>query len=383
MTHEHASSHHKPSGGDASILGNQWAVAALVFGVLFIATLALLFASMSGMLGASPSSQANTPINKNATAVAQAAGISDAAFKAKIEAYLDKNFLSAQNLTGEVASVEQYDAHLKLVTVNIKQNGTVLQPVPIYVTNDGESVILSGEVLRTNETVPTQQPTTPAATTPSTPSQPPQVTKTDKPVAQAFIMAYCPYGLQFLKAYEPVIELLGNKADLQVNFVYYSMHGKKEVDANSDLYCVEHEQKAKFAPYLKCFVETGDAQACVATAGVDANALSTCVAALDAKYNITNMYNDKTTWLSGNYPRYTVEQALNDKYGVGGSPTFILNGQEVNVDRTAESIKEAICASFSGTPPTECATALKSTAEQPGNGPIGSTSTTGATASCG
>ena len=71
------------------------------------------------------------------------------------------------------------------------------------------------------------------------------------------------------------------------------------------------------------------------------------------------------------YPPYLVDAAIAQQYGVGGSPTFVLNGKVVSVSRSAEAIKQAICSSFNE-PPEECSVALSASAEAPSFGPIGS-----------
>ncbi|MFH1237116.1 MAG: hypothetical protein V1648_01785 [Candidatus Aenigmatarchaeota archaeon] len=213
----------------------------------------------------------------------------------------------------------------------------------------------------------TQQPTTP------------EVVKSDKPVAHAFVMSYCPYGLQFMKAYVPVIELLGSKADIQLNFVDYIMHGEKEMLENTRMYCIQKEQKDKFTAYLRCFVEAGDSPGCVTKVGIDSAKLTACETALDTQYSIKKTFAEST----GNYPAYPVETVMAQQYGVGGSPTFILNGAEVSVSRSAEAIKQAICAAFNS-PPTECSQTLSSSAEAAGLGPMGAGGgSAGSTAGCG
>ena len=191
------------------------------------------------------------------------------------------------------------------------------------------------------------------------------------PTANAFIMSYCPYGLQFLKAYVPVIELLGDKANVMVNFVSYIMHGEKEIIENNRMYCIQYEQNDKFADYLRCFVEADDATGCLASVGVDTSALDMCMTNLDSEFGISDLFNDQSTWSGGRYPQYPVEASMNAQYGVGGSPTFILDGQQVQVNRASESIKQAICNAFD-VEPEECSTTLSSAAEQPSFGPIGS-----------
>jgi hypothetical protein len=76
---------------------------------------------------------------------------------------------------------------------------------------------------------------------------------------------------------------------------------------------------------------------------------------------------------------------LNEKYGVGGSPTLVINDTVVVVDsqdcpgkdikctvisdfnRSPEKVKEAICNAFLNSPP-ECQQNLSSTSTSPGFG---------------
>jgi hypothetical protein len=78
-------------------------------------------------------------------------------------------------------------------------------------------------------------------------------------------------------------------------------------------------------------------------------------------------YNDQTTWLNGRFPQYPVHEDLNNKYGVQGSPTLVINGAQISAERSPEGIKAVICSAFNN-PPEECAEALALTATQPGFG---------------
>ena len=205
------------------------------------------------------------------------------------------------------------------------------------------------------------------------------VTKSAKPKAELFIMSYCPYGLQMAKAYLPVMTLLKDKADLSINFVNYAMHGKKEIDENSREYCIQSEQKDKFVNYMTCFTAKDDYSACLSSAGVNTSKLDVCASQLDTKYSITKKYNDQSTWLSGKYPVYPVQNDLNKKYNVQGSPTLIINGTEVSANRTPEAVKKAICDSFT-TAPSECQKTLSTVSAVSGFGTATATGadTTGA-----
>ncbi|MCX6818850.1 MAG: hypothetical protein NT129_02520 [Candidatus Aenigmarchaeota archaeon] len=279
----------------------------------------------------------------------------------KTISFINDNLLSA-GTTAELVTVEEEQDLYKL---KINVGG---QPYDTYVTKDGRMLFTSG--ISMTETTQTTTPTTV-----------PPATKVDKPEARAFVMSYCPYGLQFLKAYVPVMELLGDKADLKVNFVSYAMHGKKELDENTRMYCIQKEQQDKFAAYLRCFVGSDNPDKCMTDTGIDKAKINACINATDKQFNITGLYNDQSTWSGGQFPQYPVDAALGAQYGVQGSPTFVLNGQSISVSRSAEAIKQAICSSFNN-PPSECSQQLSTAQESAGIGPIGSGSASTGNGSC-
>ena len=197
---------------------------------------------------------------------------------------------------------------------------------------------------------------------------PPQtVPKTDRPQVELFVMSYCPFGLQMEKAYLPVWDLLKDKADISVKFVSYAMHGKKEVDENTRQYCIGKQSPEKLIAYLKCFTAEDNYSKCLNSIGLTDAKLASCVNATDKEFKITENYNDQSKWLSGRYPLYNVHADLNEKYNVQGSPTLVINGQEVSVNRTPEAIKQVICAAFNN-PPAECQKTLSNTPYSAGFG---------------
>ena len=197
---------------------------------------------------------------------------------------------------------------------------------------------------------------------------PVSVTKSDRPKVELFVMSYCPYGLQMEKAYLPAWELLQNKADIDLKFVSYAMHGLKELEENTRQVCIQKEQPSKFISYLKCFTGKDDYKSCLAEVKITENSLVSCINATNKQFKILDKYNDKTTWLSGNYPLYPVNEDLNNQYGVQGSPTLVINGAQVDgVNRTAEAVKQAICAAFSNAP-EECTQTLSNQAYSAGFG---------------
>lgn len=199
-----------------------------------------------------------------------------------------------------------------------------------------------------------------------------EIQKRDTPDVKLFVMSYCPYGLQAQKMFLPVYDLLKEKAEMGVYFVNYIMHEKQEIDENLRQYCIQKEEKEKYYDYLSCFVKEGDKEEgfekCLTEAKIDREKTNSCISQTDQKYKITQMYNDKSTWLNGNFPKFDVHTDLNEKYGVRGSPTIVINDKVVEVStRSPEKFKETICQAFNS-PPAECSQALSDTAFSPGFG---------------
>jgi protein-disulfide isomerase len=236
--------------------------------------------------------------------------------------------------------------------------------IPVYATKDGKVLFLQAiEITETKKIQKTQNVQ--------------EVPKREKPDVKVFIMSYCPFGIQAVKALLPVMKLLGDKADITIHYVDYIMHGEEEVYENLRQYCIQKEQKEKFYDYMLCFVQSGDYEKCLKEAKIDIDRLNICMNETDKKYNITGMLKDKSTWLNGRYPQFLVEKDLNDKYNVRGSPTIIINDVEVRVNRSPEAFKQIICQAFINVPP-ECNQTLSSEIASPGIGPLsGGTSSSG------
>ena len=195
-----------------------------------------------------------------------------------------------------------------------------------------------------------------------------EIPKQDVPDVKLFVMSYCPYGLQAQKMFLPVYDLLKDKAKMKVYFVNYIMHEKQEIDENLRQYCIQEEEKEKYGDYLSCFVKEGDFESCLSEANIDKAKLSQCISDTDTEYNITANYENKDTWLNGNFPLFDVQKELNEKYEVRGSPTVVINDQVVSINpRSPEKFKETICQAFT-TEPEECSQELSSEALTPGFG---------------
>ncbi len=234
------------------------------------------------------------------------------------------------------------------------------QAIPVYVSLDGDYLIPSIIPLSiTGAASNGGEDTTQATQT--------EIIKSSKPKVELFVMALCPYGLQMEKGILPAVNLLKDKIDFELKFVYYAMHDKVEIDENTRQYCIQKEQESKFNSYLACYLEDGNSAECLVSAGIDMAKLTACVAAADKEFSITANYNDKDSWLSGRFPKYNVNLADNEKYGVGGSPTLVINGVQVSASRDSASLLKLICSAFT-TEPSECSQKLSGTAPGAGFG---------------
>ena len=250
------------------------------------------------------------------------------------------------------------------------------QEVPVYATKDGKSI--------TTNLIPLDAtPNTPPRQTPP----PANIPKSDKPVVEAFVMSHCPYGTQIEKGLLPIAELLGDKIDFEIKFVYYAMHPSSgEVEEQLSEYCIQEEQPDKFLDYLTCWLgKTGrpiDATSCIDEVGINKAQLSSCITKTDREFNVMKNLNDKSSWLSGQFPKFDIHKAENEKYGVGGSPTLVINGAQAQAGRDSVSLLNAICGAFN-TAPEECNTQLEAGQPTPGFGFGTTTAANNAAAGCG
>lgn len=261
-------------------------------------------------------------------------------------------YLSAVGYDGfEVTSTDDLGS---MYLVNTTYNG---KKIPFYVTKEG---YLLGNSLTSIVPKPQSEPVDTG------------IPKSDKPEVELFVMSYCPYGTQAEKGIIPVVELLGDKIDFKLRFVDYAMHPSVgEVEENLREYCIQKEEPEKLIPYMRCFLEGdgveeggyikngNDFNSCLDEANVDMDKISACITQTDAEFEVTENLNDKSSWMNGNYPHFNVDKELNDRYGVGGSPTLVINGEKVQSSRSPAAYLSVICSAFNDAP-EECSTELSS-----------------------
>jgi len=263
------------------------------------------------------------------------------------------DFLNGQT-GGGVTYVSSTDKG-NVYEVLVSYNG---QEIPVYVTKDGQYFVQS--LVPITDINSTDTPTT---------NTPKEVPKTAKPVVDAYIFSYCPYGLQFEKGLQPVYDLLKNKADINIVAIG-AMHGDFERTETLRQICVEKVYgKDKLWSYLKTFNTDTAIGAC--------NGEATCVNPLIEKIYTANGI-DKAkieSCMKTDAPAiYDAQGKKAQALGISGSPTFVINGVQVQVDRTPEAIKTAVCNAFT-TAPSECSKTLSTSALTAGFGASAGAST--------
>ncbi len=257
--------------------------------------------------------------------------------KGKVEQFIKDN--SPQGGAGITIKDVAKDKQLSLYKVTIDANK---QEMVTYVTTDGgkffpQAIDLNAKAADS------------ASNTPAVPEKTEAENKVDVPVVDLFVMSYCPYGLQMERGVLPAIESLGSKIKFNLKFVSYTLHGQKEVTENVNQYCIGKTQPTKLDNYLKCFWKdsTGKSDACMKSVGINAAQIATCVADTNKQFNPTEK-------------AFDINKEENVKFGVQGSPTFVVNGTTVSAGRDSASVLKAICSGFK-TAPKECQAKLSAT----------------------
>jgi len=280
-------------------------------------------------------------------AVAWPRGISSSAAGQKII-----DFAKSRGVDATLVSINDKGS-LYEVTINIEG-----QPLPVYITKDGRYFTQMAIELSPSNSTSSSVKGNAVSDTPE------EVPKTDKPVVQAFVFSYCPYGLQFEKALIPVYNLLKNKADINIVFIG-AMHGEYEKTESLRQLCIQKNYgKDKLFSYLNKFNTNSTIGSC---SGSD-----TCLAPL-LKGLMSSLGIDKTKidscMAKDAEALYSADGQTSSSLGVSGSPTFFINGVEVSVARNPDAIKTAICNAFTDSSKiSECSQTLSTASSSAGFG---------------
>ena len=170
---------------------------------------------------------------------------------------------------------------------------------------------------------------------------------------EAFVVSYCPYGLQMQRILAAVEPALGNDVDITVRYMgevvngeVTAMHGAKEAEENLRQICIREEQSNKFWNYLSCFMEAGDTSGCLSSVGIDQNSLNACMS--DSSRGVAYAQIDFEL------ADAALDECANVKGRSCGSPTLTFNGEFVSEydygGRTANAVKELICDNLDNKP---------------------------------
>ena len=179
------------------------------------------------------------------------------------------------------------------------------------------------------------------------------ITKTDKPMLEAYVVARCPFGLQMQRV---MAEALKEQPALAqyIKAMYMgtvsgntitSMHGDAEAKENLRQICIREEQPTKYWNYVACQMKaSGTETSCEQSTGVDSAKLNACIS--NPSKGVAYAQKDFD---------------LSAKYNISGSPTLILNGAAISESgfggRSADAVRAMVCAA-SKTQPSFCSTKL-------------------------
>jgi len=268
-------------------------------------------------------------------------GMSDQKIGEQVVKYINDNQLASTTAT--LVKVSETSGLVK-VTIKI---GT--SQFDSYSTKDGKFLFPQAFDMSPKKTSASTSANASANTGSKTATE---VTKTDKPELDAFVVSSCPYGLQMQRA---IVEAVKNSPSLAANIVIRyigsitngtidSMHGPEEAAENLRQICIRQEQPTKFYNYLACYMKKttatassgmplGDSKGCQASTGIDTSKLNSCVS-------------DKNKGVA--YAKKDFDLAT--KYNVSGSPALVLNGASIDETgyggRSADGVRSMVCAGF-------------------------------------
>jgi len=307
--------------GNTPMFG-KWTIAAIM-GILVIIIVVLAASTLGSSAGKNPV-------------------VSPAVCSDKVISYINTNLVDE----GETATLINITDNNEVYTIWSRYLGRDLS---IYATRDCSLLFTAAFDMNA------------AAATPS-PTQPPK--QTDRPVADLYVMSFCPYGTQAETVMRPVVDLLGTKADISVRYITTvggqtvdsvdSLHGPAEAHEDLLQLCLMKSNPEKFWDYLKDFNDQ-----CYPV-WQDATRLDSCRKNVTAALGINLPAVETCANGTEGLTLAELDAAESEAIGASASPTLFINGVQYSGARTPEGYKQAICASFT-TAPAECNTTLSST----------------------
>ena len=304
-------------------------------------------------------------VNKNGVTLPTLFGMSDQQIGEKAI-----NYINTSGLSSTPATLVKVGEASGLVKITIKIGANTFDT---YITKDAKLLFPQAFTMTATKTTAAAASNTPAAAATAA-----NVTKTAKPMLEAFIVSSCPYGLQMQRAMayavqsapslasSIVVRYIGSISGGKITSMHDAYTGNDESAENLRQICLREEQPTKYWPYVTCYMSKsdnklpdgtaltsqdmpiGDTTTCQSSTGVDTAKLSACV-------------KDPSRGLA--YAQKDFDE--NTKYNVQGSPTLVLDGKTIDETsfggRTADAMKTIIC-DASSTQPSFCSKTLNTAA---------------------
>lgn len=252
--------------------------------------------------------------------------------------------VSSAGLSESLVNITSVTPSGDIYLVNFSVQG---QTYTYAVSRDGDYF---GQMIDTSLFIDTT-PTTTGSTTKEIP-------KSDKPVVELYVWAYCPYGVLAQGPMAEVAALLGDDVEFTI-VPFLAGHDtqteKYESQQNKIQSCIQKLYADKYWAYAGKFVsdvytkcssvrteecDKTESVKVMKSLGIDSAKVLSCVSTDGDKL-------------------FADASALAQKNGVTGSPTITINGVQAKVDRTPEAIKTAICGAFNNAP-AACSSTLSS-----------------------
>ncbi len=280
-------------------------------------------------------------------------GLSPEEVSQKVINYINEKFLTGDVKANLVSIEDQGGVYALVIEIGGKEYTS-------YATKDGNLLFPEGINLN--------------------PPKPKEFPKTAKPDVKLFVMSFCPFGNQAEEMLMPVINLLKDKANFELHYIFYSnyasgypdycydkenkycsMHGIQELHQDIRELCVAKYQKDKLWDFVKEINAQASSQdvdskweGIAKSVGIDIDKIKACV-----KDEASQLLAQEFQLTSGQYlvQDPTRHNGL-EKESISASPTLVINGIIYDGSRSSEDFKKAICSAFEN-PPSECSQTLE------------------------
>lgn len=147
------------------------------------------------------------------------------------------------------------------------------------------------------------------------------MTKSDKPLLEAFVVSRCPFGLQMQRIMASMNDQSRDVENyLKVRYIgsvtnntITTMHGKEEAQEDLRQICIREEHPGKYWDYVACYMKQGNTGDCLKNAYIDQSMLNSCM-------------NETSRGLA--YAQKDFDLA--NQSCITGSPTLMMNGKKVS-----------------------------------------------------